>query len=174
RAGPLRRARDVRAGARRLCQQRPAPPAGALAGRGAQPDPARPADLSLAPLAPARPDRSRATLAALPGHPRRAAPGALLHAAPRARAAARPECDQSAAPRDRSCPAVGLRPRGPYSRSVLRGGSHGGMKLDSPFTTTDAKASSHWLAFWIFFVFTPAAVWITFATKLKADEHSLP
>ena len=33
---------------------------------------------------------------------------------------------------------------------------------------------SLWIAFWIFFVFTPLAIWITYASKISADGKKLP
>jgi len=41
-------------------------------------------------------------------------------------------------------------------------------------TVTSTSNTGHWIAFWIFLVFTPLAVWITFATRLASDNKQLP
>jgi hypothetical protein len=41
-------------------------------------------------------------------------------------------------------------------------------------TANSTSNTGHWIAFWIFFVFTPLAVWITFATRLANDKKQLP
>ncbi len=33
---------------------------------------------------------------------------------------------------------------------------------------------SLWVAFWVFFIFTPLAIWITYATKIAGDGKKLP
>ena len=38
----------------------------------------------------------------------------------------------------------------------------------------DTTPISFWIAFWVFFIFTPLAIWIAYATKITADRKKLP
>lgn len=43
-----------------------------------------------------------------------------------------------------------------------------------PAANTDPSTTGRWIAFWFFLIFTPLAVWVTFATKLVSDNKELP
>lgn len=43
-----------------------------------------------------------------------------------------------------------------------------------PMTTPNASYTSRWIAFGLFLLLTPVAIWITFASKLRSDGKALP
>ncbi len=44
-----------------------------------------------------------------------------------------------------------------------------------PIDSTSASPTTGlWVAFWIFLAFTPTAIWITYATKVKSDSKKIP
>ena len=40
--------------------------------------------------------------------------------------------------------------------------------------TAASARGAEWLAFWLFFIFTPLTVWLVFAGKLRVDDKPLP